>query len=336
MEWGAHTLSQYWNHIEAPPTPAYCAAPGVLHWQLELRKLSSEREILESSLADCVTYLQVLRKKQYRNECRLSTNASMTRKKRKQTQQSNRGLRREIAIREQEQSVLLNNLQACKAKIYAAEAVSSIPCGVVSPIPPVTSGSTRFTLPEDWEPIEIGWQGWTDEATVSPFARRRNNPFIDNDIAPDDASSEQFLREALDVDTTLLLPLSRAIDGLEISVPTSQDKPPSQVLASVLSPKADVFEPHTTSAEHTKEQSRQNSYSEPQVVQRRKEAQERRATDCGTSPTHLPLHLPFRLPFGPSSQSARNHTWCHNTPRISPVQDGRGGEGHKRARASSM
>lgn len=56
---------------------------NALTWPYDLARLLSEKDFLENGLANCVTYLHALRKKQARNERHLITDSSLPRKKRK-------------------------------------------------------------------------------------------------------------------------------------------------------------------------------------------------------------------------------------------------------------
>jgi hypothetical protein len=108
---------------------------------IDLPRLQHEREFLENGLANCVTYLHALRKKQARNERRLSTDPSLPRKKRKKIQQNKRELEKEIKHQERDEQAFLNNLQACKTNIYVAETVSSPSASLTAP--DLASSSTQ-------------------------------------------------------------------------------------------------------------------------------------------------------------------------------------------------
>lgn len=303
MECGAYTLSQHSYGTGNLDTQPYFSNPGALYWIPGLQRLILEREVLENNLADCVTYLQVLRKKQGRLEHRLATDASTTHKSQKKKQQSNRRLKKDIAIREQEQSVLLNNLQVCKAKIYAAETISSTPRAITTEIPFFTPGWTSSNARESLMPTEINWHGWAEDAATSAFTIPRNDMFMGNEIPPNGYFGEQSITEALDTDTTSLCPLQKGINGLEISVPVSRDASTSGVLASILSPKAKIFKPRANSCvdhhipDQIESKSRKSSTPEPQVVQLLPEVKGRRATHSAAELIHPPIG-PL---FGPTS-----------------------------------
>ncbi|KAF2845453.1 hypothetical protein T440DRAFT_511536 [Plenodomus tracheiphilus IPT5] len=324
MDSGVHALPQYWNcaglPYYQPPYPVQNAQVS----PLETRILYSEHDLLENNLANCVTYLQALRKKQERNVGRLSTDVTTPRKKRKQIQHSNRELNREILLREQEQHILLNNLQACKAKLYVAESLSSPSTGFLSSVPAFTSGSTRCTVPEESVPTEISWNGWTDDAVLSPFAKRSNNPFFVTEIAPEDGH-EKSVEEVDPIDIEPRDPLATLGQGLGITIPSAYPEAiPLQALLSVLSPIAEVFEPRPifrVQGVDSAEQLVELPHSSKLLALRHsEEAQRRRATDSGTGPKYQPVSLQIKS----SSRLARNHTWCQNTPQVSPAKDVQG------------
>ncbi|CBX89972.1 predicted protein [Plenodomus lingam JN3] len=287
MDYGIYALSPYWNYNGFP----YCHEPPVQHAPvspLEIRKLYAEQDLLENNLADCITYVQVLRKKQARNQRRLTIIPFATRKKRNQIQQTNRDLNREILVREQEQCTLLSNLQACKAKLYIAETLSPPSTGLLSSVPAFTSGSTRCTLPEESGPesTEISWNGWTDDAVMSPFAKHSNHPFSVAEIAPEECSNKNML-ELVSNGIGPLAPLTTTFEGLSITVPAASTKTDSpQTIHSFLSPKAEVFEPRTISSisrhEHVEKRADQASICKVLALGHLEDAPIWQATDSET------------------------------------------------------
>ncbi|KAH7061932.1 hypothetical protein BKA63DRAFT_527093 [Paraphoma chrysanthemicola] len=154
-------------------------------WTVKAARLRHEKTILEIGLANCVTYLNALRKRQARNERLLSADPLPPRKKRKKIQQSRRELDREIRNRQRDEQAFLNNLQACNANIYIAES-SPFTLAAFSPaLVDYTSSTTQCSI-EGSEPTEISWTGWTDDVVLSPFEKRRCNPFFTADVAPDE------------------------------------------------------------------------------------------------------------------------------------------------------
>lgn len=179
--------SQPWG---IPATNSFFSSNEASTWPVGISKLQSEKELLEDGLANCVTYLQALRKKQARTERRLVTDPSLPRKKKKKIQHSKRELEKEIKQRERDEQAFLNNLQACKANIYMAETVSLPSTAIASTIPDMASISTRCSYPGDvqTEPTEMSWNDWTDETILSPFAKESDKPFSTDDVAPDELS----------------------------------------------------------------------------------------------------------------------------------------------------
>ncbi len=90
-------------------------------WPLVIARLLSEREHLENGLAHSVTYLHTLCKRQGRNERRLQSESTMSRRKKKNTQQNNYKLKFEIRNCEQDEQAYLTNLQVCEANLYMAQ-----------------------------------------------------------------------------------------------------------------------------------------------------------------------------------------------------------------------
>ncbi|KAL1798970.1 hypothetical protein ACET3X_003007 [Alternaria dauci] len=159
-------------------------------WSCRISKLQPEKEFLEDGLANCVTYLQVLRKKQARTEQRLVTDPLLSRKKRKKIEQGKRELEREIKHRERDEQAFLNNLQACKANLYVAETISMPSTAISSTISDIASLSTQCSYPADVQTdfTEMSWNGWTDDTVLSPFEKESNSPLVAEDVAPDECS----------------------------------------------------------------------------------------------------------------------------------------------------
>jgi hypothetical protein len=177
-----------------PFAPHYGLYNGVLNQGLlsvdsravltvELARLQYEKEILENGLTACATYLHVLRKKQARNERLLNHDSPSTRKRKKKMQQSKRELDREIKNRLNDERAFLGALQACKANMYIGEGLPYTRTDISSTLADCTSSTTQYSCDES-EPAEISW---TEDATPSPFKKRRNNPFFVSEVAPDEA-----------------------------------------------------------------------------------------------------------------------------------------------------
>ncbi|KAI8942343.1 hypothetical protein NX059_000421 [Plenodomus lindquistii] len=336
MNSGSHALAYHWNYAGFPNCQRTQPIQHTLTSPLEIRKLYSEQDLLENNLANCVTYLQALRRKQDRNDGRLSTESAMSRKKRKQIQHNNRELKREILIREQEESTLLSNLQACKAKLYVAESLSSPSAGIPSLVPAFTSDSSRCSILEESEPTEISWNGWADDAVMSPFTKRNQNQFFDAEVAPEECSAKRVEEEVTD-NVEVHDVRATVVDGLGIVIPFA---PPgtksSHALLSNLSPEAVIFEPRMIS--RVQDDSSSALQVEPynptsiEVLPHLKEAQQRRATNSATDACHPVMSLQLK----PWSMFARNYTWCNNTPQSSPAKDWQGKPLIARKRTASM
>jgi hypothetical protein len=215
--------SQPWG---IPAANGFFSANETPAWPFEISTLQTEKEILEDGLADCVTYLQVLRKKQARIERRLVTDPSLPRKKRKKIQQGKRELEKEIRHRERDEQAFLNNLQVCKANIYIAETVSLPSTTISSTLPDFASISTRYSYPRDLEsaPTEMSWNGWADETALSPFQKESNHHFFAVNVAPEDECKQSLAVQHI-----------RDID----SVPCAS---PNTLPHSLRSPEAPVFQ----------------------------------------------------------------------------------------------
>ncbi|KAI4942067.1 hypothetical protein J4E91_010265 [Alternaria rosae] len=212
-------------------------------WNADLSTLQSEKEILEDGLANCVTYLQVLRKKQARTERRLVTDPSLPRKKRKRFQQVKRELENEIKHREQDEQAFLNNLQACKANIYIAETVSLPSAATSSTLPDFASISTGCSYPRALEsaPTETSWNGWMDESALSQSQRESTNPFFTFDVAP----GEHL--EAISIDGMMSNDYKQPRDAQHTRkidpIQCASSNTPTHFL---LSPEAPIFHPQST------------------------------------------------------------------------------------------
>lgn len=152
-------------------------------------RLENQKDHLETNLANCVTYLQALRKKHTRGARQLDSDSSLPRKKKKKIQQNMRQLEKEIKYRERDEEAFLNNLQACKANIYLAETMSPPSRSVSSTIPDLALDSTLSPYPDELAPTELSWCGWADTTAHSPIQGGSSNSPLVNDTAPDDCLS---------------------------------------------------------------------------------------------------------------------------------------------------
>jgi len=232
--------SQLWV---TPVTNSFFPTNELPTWNADLSTLQSEKDILEDGLANCVTYLQVLRKKQARTERRLVTDPSLPRKKKKRFQQVKRELEKEIKHREQDEQAFLNNLQACKANIYIAETVSLPSTAISSTLPDFGSISTGCSYPRDLEsaPTETSWNGWTDESVLSPFQRESISPFFTFDVAPDEHL------EARSTDGTISDDYKQPLDAQHTrKINLIQFESSNTRTHLLLSPEAPIFRPQST------------------------------------------------------------------------------------------
>ncbi|KAH7551614.1 hypothetical protein BM1_09248 [Bipolaris maydis] len=202
----------------------------------QVSRLELEKDLLENGLANCVTYLQALRKKQARNERRLAADSSLPVRKKKKIRQSMRELEKEIQNRERDEQALLNNLQACKANIYLAETVSSPSTTVSSTIPDLASDSTLCSYPEDTEAGDGQWNGRANKRASSPFQKDCSNSSFVDDIAPNDHLGS----DGFDLAST------KSTFCAQYVVQTGATRPLPMACRSkrfVFSPEAAVFEP---------------------------------------------------------------------------------------------
>jgi hypothetical protein len=243
--------SQLWV---TPVTNSSFPADEPRTWLFDLSTLQSEKEILENGLANCLTYLQVLRKKQARTERRLGTDVSLPRKKRKKLQQVKHELDKEIRHRERDEQAFLNNLQACKANIYIAETASLPSTAISSTLPDFASVSTGYSYPRDLEsaPTETSWNGWTDETALSPFQQESNNPFLVFDFGPDEHVEVKSVDGMIQDDCKQPLDVPRI--GNTHAIPCVSSNTPTRLQ---LSPEAPVFQPRFTRTRHEETQNTQ-------------------------------------------------------------------------------
>lgn len=293
----------------------------------DIARLLSEKEVLDNGLANCVTYLHALRKKQARNERRLSANPSLPRKKRKRIQQAKRNLEREIKNREQDEQAFLNNLQACRTNIYMANTISR-PKVMLPSVTEHDSSSANCSFAEQPAPSEFILNGWTDDAAVSPFQRQCNNPFFENDIAPDDCI-DRTGNNATENRRPRLLTKFHEYNSAMLAVPPNTARTPFP--HSILSPNAAVFEPqavHTGQEDALGRHLQGHNISPPRASKSHKHVGQRRVTDAGIE--YLVPKI-SRLCL----EEVHGHTWCTTTPQRSPTEAAAAGE-RRRSRTRSL
>jgi hypothetical protein len=214
-------LHQFSHFYGITNQPVFSVNPNTAQ-TIEPARLRHEKDILEDGLADCVTYLHALRKKQARIERILELNPILTRKKRKQMLQRKYELDREIRNRQRDEEAFLSNLQTCKINIHLAGGLLYTPTGPLSVVPDYTSSTTQFSC-EESAGTEMSWNGWTEDTLTSPFEKSRSKNSFAHELAPDEL-------EELAI----------------IAVPSNPAHP--QHNHFLLSPEAIVFEPGVGSA----------------------------------------------------------------------------------------
>lgn len=253
-------------------------------------RLYNEKEILEKGLADCVTYLQVLRKKQAQNARILSMEPPVTEKKRKRAQQTKRHLKKEIKNRQRDEKAFLNNLQACKANILLADltvyhATNASFHTLDAASTPTLYAPTLYSHSGSEAADLSSWNDWADETVVSPFQRQSSRPFLVDDVAPD-ADAEDLRRDsAMSKDPKRPATLSRHAKELQESLPVPPNTAQSQIPhSSVLSPAATVFKPTFTLTslheDYLRSESNRLSMSSVMDTERVDLLQKRRFTDA--------------------------------------------------------
>ncbi|KAL6710168.1 hypothetical protein ACN47E_009959 [Coniothyrium glycines] len=289
---------------------------AVSDWSTALPWLRAESSILENSLADCVTYLNALRTKLTREKRRLSCNSTMTRKKRKKMQHCIYEITKDIMVRERAEQALLNNLQACQAKIFLVSTLWYPSLTQLSTVLDTTSGSTHCSVPEESEPTEESWNGWAEEATMSPFQKQSTASFFESGVAPDECS--QAYTQGCKKDRKLppiIIRTGEVLDGPLLPAPPNTAA--SQHIHSVLSPEAAVFEPYGHSV-HVRKDSVVSSGPEGEATV----LPMFRSVDGGVAPGFQQIPLRSRY----VSEGRHSHTWC------SPDADRRGKYGTELSR----
>jgi hypothetical protein len=322
MECGFYPGANHYSHFDGISTkPVFTVYPNST-WTVDLARLRHERDILENGLANCVTYLHVLRKKQARNERLLNVDPAPTRKKRKKIQQNKRELDREIRNRKRDEEAYLSNLQTCKANIYIAEGFSYVPTDVSSTTADCTSSTTTTQLScDESAPTEINWNGWMEGAVMSPFEKRRSNPFFVHEVAPDEFIEPEHDRIVVR-DQPRPLPLRRSAKEFDV-LPVPPNTACLDIRRSSLSPEAAIFEPSSTSVATVEGL----KVSSPNTINCR---ETRRYTEAGVCRSFQELLLD-----DPQYASQRNNTWCQTTPQHSPRKDF-AGSSVRRSRTNSL
>ncbi len=214
----------------------------------DLVRLHKQRDFLSMGLADCVTYLNALREKQKKNARQLNVEPPMPQKKRKRLQQTRRHLEIEIKNRERDEQAILNNLQACETNILLTNMKAfyltnaSVHVSNYTPAPSLYA-STLCSHSES-EATDLSWDGWTDDALISPFQKNCNSPFFVNELASEICPRDPRRDSAMARNVRRPPPLSRKSAELSNSLPVPPNTAQSQFRRpSVLSPEAAIFQP---------------------------------------------------------------------------------------------
>jgi hypothetical protein len=205
-------------------------------WILTLNRLHSQKGYLDDLLAKTATTLNALRERQTRSERALSMNPK-PRAKRKKIQQDRWRTCRTIQTCENEERVILDCLQVCNNNISTLEAI-------------VNRGDLSSTTVEcnprdsvvDVDTTSFDWNGWTDEAPISPFVKDRVRLYSIDEVPPKTLLGMTGPEQPSRRSTRCPPPLSpRSQPGPTARLP---EVPPDTAHSqSNLSPEAAVFEP---------------------------------------------------------------------------------------------
>lgn len=254
MHTGSFPLpSQRGQLYEAPLySPYNHAIPVSLPY--DLIRLHQEKMILSMQLADCVTYLTALGEKQARNARQIETDTTLPQRKRKRLQQTKRHLDIEVKNKKRDEQACLTNLQACETNIILANIKAFHLANASLQIPDPTATTSLYTptlcSQSGSDVTDLTWDGWTDEAAISPFQKQTSGPFLLDDLAPD-ASVDICRRDsAMAKDFKRPPPLFQDAVDLSISLPAPPNTAQSQSRRlSVLSPEATIFQPTMSSVD---------------------------------------------------------------------------------------
>lgn len=278
-------------------------------WNVDVSRLKHEREVLENGLANCITYLCVLRKKYARNERQLTHDPLPPRKKRKKIQQSNRELSKEIKNRERDEQAFLSNLRACKANLYIAEGLPCTPTELSSTAADCASSATQYSF-EEPRSTEMSWNGWGDTLDESPFGKQRSLVVPADEVAPDELDEdpqEGAIAARKTIRPVALHPNSTA-DGITAVCPRSSLSPSAAVFEPTIDNSPRVEPPAPRRIDKLNDLSwLETKFAEVEQAQRSKEADL-----IATSMRHLAIH-PWQ-----EFQRRGSLTWCNTSPQESP------------------
>jgi hypothetical protein len=318
MEYRVFPPTHVTSQFDGASNKTLCTVQPHNTWIVNLARLRNERDILENGLANCVTYLHVLRKKQARNERLLNLEPAPSRKKRKKIQQNKRALDREIRNRQRDEAAFLSNLQTCKANIYVTKEFLRVRTDLSSIAADCTSSTTQWSV-EKSPTTEISWSGWIEGAITSPFEKRRSNSFSVHEFAPDELAEPDYDTIAVE-DSPRPLPFSRSTRDIAV-LPIPPNTAYPDICPSLLSPEAAIFEPSSYSIAHI-----DGLVSSSSITIDGHD--NRRYIEAGVCRLLRQLSLD-------NPQFPRNHTWCQTTPQRSPTEDSAGGA-MRRSRTNSL
>ncbi|KAJ8112032.1 hypothetical protein OPT61_g5510 [Boeremia exigua] len=233
-------------HETASYSPYGYGSPASLPYNL--MRLHREKDLLSMRLADCVTYLKALREKQLKNTRQLNVEPAITQKRRKKLQHVGRHLDSEIRNRERDEQAFLNNLHACETNILLTNMKAYHMANTTFYAWDYTPAPTLYTPTQcsysGSEATDLSWDGWTDDAVVSPFQKQSNNPFFVDDLAPDVCPKDPRRDSALAKDIKWPPPLFQGAAELSNSLPVPPNTAQSQFRRfSMFSPEAAIFQP---------------------------------------------------------------------------------------------
>lgn len=295
-------------------SPYNCGIPVDL--PRDLTRLHQEKDFLSKGLADCVTYLKALREKHISIVHRLGVEIGLPKKKKKWLQQTKRHVENEMKNRARDEQALLNNLQACETNIYLANlkayhlANASFQSVEIASTPTLY-GSTLCSYPGS-EITDVTWDGWTDDAAISPFQRQGSNPFFADELAPETCTADLRRDSAMSKEMKRPPPLFPKSVELANSIPVPPNTARSQFRLSSLDPEAAAFKPTYSAIVDTNlEQLYSASMAATNIVL---DMASRRFSTTEISPIMQGYATGSRLSLG----YLPGQMWCKSTPQTNP------------------
>lgn len=339
MQFGTHPLPYDLTRLYGSPPYSLNGYDGSISVTYELIRLQQAKAILSKGLADCVTYLTVLREKQTRNAQQLSTEASAPQKRKKRWQQNKRHLDNEIRNRERDELAFLNNLQACEANIYLENVRAYHTALTYHQTTEVGSAPDLYTPTlcsySGSEYTELTWDGWHDETMVSPFQKRSSKPFSVDEVAPDAFPDEPRRDSVITKDVKCPPPLSRDTVESSNSLPVPPNTAASHFkYSSVLRSEATVFKaaagPAAQLEDRCGSEFNRLSMSSSMVTSCIELLEKRRFTIADIEP----ILQRFSIDVGPYQQTLPRQSCCPATPQRRA--QGESGAQMSRQRTSSL